>query len=204
MSTIKKYSTYFILLTLLLGFTFLAPKQTMASAEEASETPVPAEIQGLNNYIDTTADGIFSLDEKAALERGYSSEAINTVEQQLAVMNTLSRSKNSVVDSDNLTVTIFQPTSRTRGVNKYVVHWTGLTERWMDSDRAKAYIRGLETGGDISKFVPGWVGSVAKLYSASSIAQAKKAAKPGRGIIMFTQYSTTGTTTIPNVWYGQQ
>lgn len=126
------------------------------------------------------------------------------VEHQLFIMNDLSHSKNSVVDSTTLTVTIYQSSARARGVNKYIVHWNGLTERWMDSDNTKAYIRGLETGGNVSKFVPGWVGSMAKLYSASSIAQAKQAAKPGRGIIMFTQYSTTGTTTIPNIWYGAQ
>ena len=94
-------------------------------------------------------------------------EAINMVEHQLFIMNDLSRSKNSVVDSTTLTVTIYQSSARARGVNKYIVHWNGLTERWMDSDNTKAYIRGLETGGNVSKFVPGWVGSMAKLINCT-------------------------------------
>lgn len=200
--TIIKKRIVFFMMALLTGLLLTTAFQPFAQAVESPTISTPAAIQGLDEYISTSPTGAFTLNEDAALTDGYSQEAINMVEHQLFIMNDLSRSKNSVVDSTTLTVTIYQSSARARGVNKYIVHWNGLTERWMDSDNTKAYIRGLETGGNVSKFVPGWVGSMAKLYSASSIAQAKQAAKPGRGIIMFTQYSTTGTTTIPNIWYG--
>ena len=189
---------------LLISLFLIGLVQPYASAEETSDTSTPAMIQGLDAYISTGVGGTFALDEESAQADGYSQEAINMVKHQLSIMNELSNSENSVVDPATLTVTVYQISTRARGINKYVVHWNGLTERWMDSDNANAYIQGLETGGNVSKFVPGWVGSMTKLYSASSIAQAKQAAKPGRGIIMFTQYSTTGTTTIPTVWYGAQ
>lgn len=202
--TIIKKRIVFFMMALLTGLLLTTAFQPFAQAVESPTISTPAAIQGLDEYISTSPTGAFTLNEDAALTDGYSQEAINMVEHQLFIMNDLSRSKNSVVDSTTLTVTIYQSSARARGVNKYIVHWNGLTERWMDSDNTKAYIRGLETGGNVSKFVPGWVGSMAKLYSALSIAQAKQAAKPGRGIIMFTQYSTTGTTTIPNIWYGAQ
>lgn len=180
--TIIKKRIVFFMMALLTGLLLTTAFQPFAQAVESPTISTPAAIQGLDEYISTSPTGAFTLNEDAALTDGYSQEAINMVEHQLFIMNDLSRSKNSVVDSTTLTVTIYQSSARARGVNKYIVHWNGLTERWMDSDNTKAYIRGLETGGNVSKFVPGWVGSMAKLYSASSIAQAKQAAKPGRGI----------------------
>lgn len=116
--TIIKKRIVFFMMALLTGLLLTTAFQPFAQAVESPTISTPAAIQGLDEYISTSPTGAFTLNEDAALTDGYSQEAINMVEHQLFIMNDLSRSKNSVVDSTTLTVTIYQSSARARGVNK--------------------------------------------------------------------------------------
>lgn len=189
-----------VLSCIVLGFAGVSSSN--AAEAQTVDASIPAEVRGMDAYIFRTGAGDLSLDETAAVNAGFSSDAIATVFHQIGVMNDLLDNNASATLSDDYTVTVLYPTPRARGVNKVVTHWYGLTEVWMDSDKAQELIRNLEMGQDVGSALGGIAGNIIQGYFYVSVASVKNAAAPGRGIIMYSQYNAV--VQAQNIWFASQ
>lgn len=203
---IKRWNIMCIVFTII--STLLLPisvvQQSHANESNLSEQ-IPKEMYGLDYYI-SISNNKLCFDSNSALSNGYSNSAVEFVSNQINYMNTAIKT-GSILNTEDYSVTSTSLTtyvlSKAKGINKEVHHWYGLHEFWMDSEKTKQYISGLEKG-NVGKYIPGWLGTVAKLYSSATIADAKMAARPGRGIIMYSQFSGTGITSVASIWHHSQ
>lgn len=156
----------------------------------------------MDAYISETEVGKLALNEVAAAEAGFSAGAVATVSHQINVMNDLLDNNVSASLGDDYSVTVSYLSPRARGVNKVVTHWYGLTEVWMDSDKAQELIRNLEKGQDVGSALGGIAGGIIQGYFYVSAATVRNAAAPGRGIIMYSQYNAMAQA--QNIWFASQ
>lgn len=168
----------------------------------ASEADVPPQLAGMEQFITVTDENRLSLDAENAKEAGYSDDSIELVAEQLASMNNLLANKQATLDIGEYSVSVYYRSTRAKGVNKTVVHWWGVTEYWMDSDRAQQLIEALENNDTAAGIIPGWVGDISSMVTGSMLLQLKQAASKGTGVIMYTQI--IAGTSVTNTWFTPQ
>lgn len=184
----------------------MTPQPAMAENSIASEEN--DSVIKLRQFLSQRHDGTISFDRNAAEQAGNDPQAISIVDSQITLINSMINSGQTVYISDDFDATVWLQGSRARGVNKTVIHWYGLTEWYMDSDKASELVNALDKAGDVATFAflagkYSWIPSVfvagAYVYKAAVV----NAAAPGRGIIM-KQQVIFGSTEPPMLWYESQ
>lgn len=176
------------------------------ATQTTMEADVPVQMQGMDRYIQQDSPNALAFDRQQALEAGYNIEDVELVSAQVREMNrVLQENPDATLDQDTVVsethwTTMFR--AAVRGVNKTVYHWYGVTETWMDNAKAQQYIAALKKGKTVAYFVPTIAGTASRAYLLGLVWDAENAARPGRGIIVYTRPNPGST--VNAVWHHAQ
>lgn len=178
-----------IIMLTLLHIVCCVPVFANAASTELDITEI-----NMEQYFTLSEDGTIDYDTLAAEADGIDEHIISAVEAQISHMNQLVLSGKAYITNDFAAVQ-YTSLARASGENKVVTHWYGLTELYMDSDKAdELYNRLLMLGDNMSNYafesalegagVEGAAGVLMAGYFYNYWYQVGVAKEPGRGIIM--------------------
>lgn len=179
----------------------------------AADNHDSSSVDGMDQFMELTAEGLISFDEAAAVSSGYHVDVVTKVATYIAGMNELVMNGVAYID-ESMSAVVYLRGTRAVGESKVVYHWYGLTEIYMNSDEADDLIANLNsttnvTNGNLATIfgaiIGGWVS-----YALTGMTigltiyrwQVEQAASYGTGIIMYIQYDLV--TSMQSIWFGPQ